>query len=77
MMTGVLGAGLPLPSTAMPAESGESADPAGGQSFLAALAAAVAAPVLPPEPEPVGLGERFVSGARDAAGSTARGMAPH
>jgi hypothetical protein len=50
MMTGVLGAGLPLPSTAMPAESGESADPAGGQSFLAALAAAVAAPVLPPEP---------------------------
>jgi len=52
MMTGVLGAGLPLPSTAMPAESGESADPAGGQSFLAALAAAVAPPVLPPVSAP-------------------------
>jgi len=53
MMTGLVSAGAPLPTTATLLEGGETVDPSGGETFLAALAAAVAAPAPTPAPSPM------------------------
>lgn len=69
-MTSALGATLPLQS-APPAVDGEVADPAASLPFLAALAAAVAAPVTPPPAPvvetPVTLAEALVSDEGEAS----------
>jgi hypothetical protein len=53
MMTGLVSAGAPLPTTATLLEGGETVDPSGGETFLAALAAAVAVPAPTPAPSPM------------------------
>jgi len=53
MMTGLVSAGAPLPTTTTLLEGGETVDPSGGETFLAALAAAVAVPAPTPAPSPM------------------------